>query len=123
MKKEKENIDNCVRHVSNIIINSKELINSICCVNFGGKDESIEQFIEILEKDLSERKDVKQEKKYNILNMESVVNNPNAFYEAGKSDVTLIFITKNEVNGNQAMEWKRELEMNGANILGAIYFQ
>ncbi len=123
MKKEKENIDNCVRHVSNIIINSKELINSICCVNFGGKDESIEQFIEILEKDLSERKDVKQEKKYSILNMESVVNNPNAFYEAGKSDVTLIFITKNEVNGNQAMEWKRELEMNGANILGAIYFQ
>lgn len=123
MKKEKENIDNCVRHVSNIIINSKELINSICCVNFGGKDESIEQFIEILEKDLSERKDVKQEKKYNILNMESVVNNPNAFYEAGQSDVTLIFITKNEVNGNQAMEWKRELEMNGANILGAIYFQ
>ncbi len=123
MKKEKENIDNCVRHVSNIIINSKELINSICCVNFGGKDERIEQFIEILEKDLSERKDVNQEKKYNILNMESVVNNPNAFYEAGKSDVTLIFITKNEVNGNQAMEWKRELEMNGANILGAIYFQ
>lgn len=123
MKKEKENIDNCVRHVSNIIINSKELINSICCVNFGGKDESIEQFIEILEKDLSERKDVKQEKKYNILNMESVVNNPNAFYEAGKSDVTLIFITKNEVNGNQAMEWKRELEMNGANILGAVYLQ
>ena len=123
MKKNKIDINTKVKRVSNIILNSKTHIQSICCVNFGEDNEEINCFIELLAEDLKKRNGVGDKEDYRILNMHSIINNAEAFFEAGKSDATLIFIKGNEVNGNQAIDWKRELELNGANILGAVYFQ
>lgn len=123
MKKNKIDMNTNVKRVSNIILNSKTHIQSICCVNFGEDNDKINHFIELLAADLKKRNEAVDKEEYRILNMHSIINNAEAFFEAGKSDTTLIFIKGNEVNGNQAMEWKRELEMNGANILGAVYLQ
>lgn len=123
MKKNKIDINTNVKRVSNIILNSKTHIQSICCVNFGEDNDKINHFIELLAADLKKRNEAVDKEEYRILNMHSIINNAEAFFEAGKSDTTLIFIKGNEVNGNHAMEWKRELEMNGANILGAVYLQ
>ena len=123
MKKNKIDMNTNVKRVSNIILNSKTHIQSICCVNFGEDNDKINHFIELLVADLKKRNEAVDKEEYRILNMHSIINNAEAFFEAGKSDTTLIFIKGNEVNGNQAMEWKRELEMNGANILGAVYLQ
>lgn len=123
MKKNKIDMNTNVKRVSNIILNSKTHIQSICCVNFGEDNDKINRFIELLAADLKKRNEAVDKEEYRILNMHSIINNAEAFFEAGKSDTTLIFIKGNEVNGNQAMEWKRELEMNGANILGAVYLQ
>lgn len=123
MKKNKIDMNTNVKRVSNIILNSKTHIQSICCVNFGEDNDKINHFIELLAADLKKRNEAVDKEEYRILNMHSIINNAEAFFEAGKSDTTLIFIKGNEVNGNQAMEWKRELEMNGANILGVVYLQ
>lgn len=70
--------------MSNIILNSKTHIQSICCVNFGEDSVRINHFIELLAADLKKRSEVIDKEEYRILNMHSIINNAEAFLKQEK---------------------------------------
>lgn len=126
--------------IANIILNSRGKMKSICVLGFQQTsltDVITEQIGEELRKRkvnvgilslnkeqesyLEQFEQLQKENEIVIVNGGNTAQNVQTPYIAGKCDTTLVVIENNKVDGNKAIGLQRELELNGASTLGAVY--
>lgn len=140
--KKTDNQDN-IKRIVNIIINREKATRTICITGMSlikEGDEFCERLLEGLksrgkkgalikagwEEDTTLKQvleEVKKETDYVIVNTVSIAEKAVGMTIAAECDVTVLLIEKNKVDGNCAMRLKRELDMNHADVLGAVFIK
>ena len=106
------------RTIVNVLVEAIEERNKkVCLINVEEVDVSGE-IVEKLEKDLCE---LKEKFDYIVICDLSISHYAEGVAIAALSDETILIIEKGTVNGDKAIELKRELDLNGAHVLGAIF--
>lgn len=84
------------------------------------KQDTTGSVVEKVEKELFE---LKEKNDYVIINNLCIASYAAAVAVCAFADETILVIESGTINGNRAMELKRELDMNGVHVLGSIFIK